>query len=97
VPSRIQVLSHPNIVVFCSPTKMAFSCLSLLPSDLLTKYMICMRKDKPMSHNNSFQRVNSVLTWVPTHLLSNFYLKHINPFLVCFPSRAQDSGVQKWF
>jgi hypothetical protein len=42
-------------------------------------------------------RVDSVLTWVPTHPLSNFYSRHINPFLVCFPSRARDSGVEKWF
>jgi hypothetical protein len=42
-------------------------------------------------------RVDSVLTWVPTHPLSNFCSRHINPFLVCFPSRARDSGVQKWF
>jgi hypothetical protein len=42
-------------------------------------------------------RVDSVLTWVPTHPLSNFYSRHINPFLVCFPSRARDSGVQNWF
>jgi hypothetical protein len=41
--------------------------------------------------------VDSVLTWVPTHPLSNFYSRHINPFLVYFPSRAQDSGVQMWF
>jgi hypothetical protein len=27
----------------------------------------------------------------------NLYSRHINPFLVCFPSRARDSGVQKWF
>jgi hypothetical protein len=40
-------------------------------------------------------RVDSVLTWVPTHPLSNFYSRHINPFFVCFPSRARDSGVQK--
>jgi hypothetical protein len=38
-----------------------------------------------------------VLTWVRTHPLLNFYSRHINPFLVCFPSRAWDSGVQKWF
>jgi hypothetical protein len=38
-----------------------------------------------------------VLTWVPTHPLSIFYSRHINPFLVCFSSRARDSGVQKWF
>jgi hypothetical protein len=43
------------------------------------------------------KRVDSVFTWVPTHPLLNFYLRHINPFLVCFPSRARDSGVQKWF
>jgi hypothetical protein len=42
-------------------------------------------------------RVDSVLTWVPTHRLLNFYLRHINPFLVYFPSRARDFGVQKWF
>jgi hypothetical protein len=42
-------------------------------------------------------RADSVLTWVHTHLLSNFYSRHINPFLVCFLSRARDSGVQKWF
>jgi hypothetical protein len=41
--------------------------------------------------------VDSVLTWVPTHPLSNFYSRHINPFLVCFSSRARDFGVQKWF
>jgi hypothetical protein len=43
------------------------------------------------------RRVDLVHTWVPTHPLSNFYSRHINPFLVCFPSRAQYSGVQKWF
>jgi hypothetical protein len=42
-------------------------------------------------------RVDSVLTWVPTHPLLKFYSRHINPFLVCFPSRTRDSGVQKWF
>jgi hypothetical protein len=42
-------------------------------------------------------RADSVLTQVHTHLLSNFYSRHINPFLVCFLSRARDSGVQKWF
>jgi hypothetical protein len=41
--------------------------------------------------------VDSVLTWVPTHPISNFYSRYMNPFLVCFPSRARDFGVQKWF
>jgi hypothetical protein len=42
-------------------------------------------------------RVDLLHTWVRTHPLSNFYSRYINPFLVCFPSRARDSGVQKWF
>jgi hypothetical protein len=33
-------------------------------------------------------------TYIPPF---NFFSRHINPFLVCFPSRAWDSGVQKWF
>jgi hypothetical protein len=31
----------------------------------------------------NYMRVDSVLTWVPTHPLSNFYSRHIKPFLVC--------------
>jgi hypothetical protein len=45
-------------------------------------------------HTNP-KKVDSMLTWVSTHPLSNFYSRHINTFLVCFPSRARDSGVQK--
>jgi hypothetical protein len=55
----------------------------------LTK--IVSRKDK--STNDS-----GFGTHVGTHTASfNFFSRHINPFLVCFPSRAWDSGVQKWF
>jgi hypothetical protein len=44
-----------------------------------------------------YKRVDLLHTLVRTHPLSNFYSRHIKPFLVCFPSRARDSGVQKWF
>jgi hypothetical protein len=38
-----------------------------------------------------------VLTWVRSHPLLNFYSRHINPFLVCFSSRARNSVYKSGF
>jgi hypothetical protein len=59
--------------------------------------IIALSKVCNVNNTNVLSRVDLVLTWVRTHPLANFCSRHINPFLVCFPCRAWDSSVQKWF